>query len=202
MLAQPKALDFWKLTKPRIMLMIVLTTLVGFYLGLRGTFDFARLLHTLIGTALTAGGASALNMLLERDVDARMRRTRNRPLPAGQLKPGEALAFGLLFAMLGVLYLALVINRLAGWLAVATLGLYLGVYTPLKRKSTKLSPQEDAQFFAYIALFIGYGIAYLGAEATLALRPHPIHWLVAGIGAVVVGGLVYAITLWRLTHRG
>ncbi|MGH2521420.1 MAG: heme o synthase [Anaerolineales bacterium] len=135
-LARPKALDFWELTKPRITLMIVLTTLVGFYLGSTAAFDFARLLHTLIGTALTAGGASALNMLLERDVDARMRRTHNRPLPAGRLKPGEALAFGVLLSAAGMLYLTLMVNRLSGLLGTVTLILYLFGYTPLKRKTS------------------------------------------------------------------
>ncbi|MGH2523990.1 MAG: heme o synthase [Anaerolineales bacterium] len=135
-LARPKAADFWELTKPRITLMIVLTALVGFYLGSQGVFDFSRLLRTLLGTALAAGGASALNMLLERDVDARMRRTRNRPLPAGRLKPGEALAFGMFLAAAGGLYLALAVNYLSGLLAVVTLISYLLVYTPLKRKTS------------------------------------------------------------------
>ena len=135
-LARSKAADFWELTKPRITLLVVLTALAGFYLGVRGAPDLGRLLNTLIGTALTAAGASALNMLLERDVDARMRRTRNRPLPAGRLKPGEALAFGVLLAAAGVLYLTLTVNRLSGLLAAATLVTYLFVYTPLKRKTS------------------------------------------------------------------
>ena len=130
-----RALDFWELTKPRITLLILLTTLVGFYLGARDALDWSRLPHTLLGTALASAGASALNMVLEREADAKMRRTRNRPLPAGRLKPGEALAFGVALSAMGVLYLTLMVNRLAGALAAAALASYLFVYTPLKRRT-------------------------------------------------------------------
>jgi len=71
-----------------------------------------------------------------------------------------------------------------------------------KRKSTKITPQEDAQSVGMFALFGGFAVAYLGAEAVLAVQPHPYHWLVAGIGAAVAGGLGYGITVWRLTRRG
>jgi len=135
-LSRSKLLDFWELTKPRITLVIGLTTLVGFFLGSRGALDGARLAHTLIGTALTAAGASALNMVLERELDAKMRRTRNRPLPAGRLQFGEALIFGIVLAASGVLYLTLATNRLAGLLAALTLSAYLFAYTPLKRHTS------------------------------------------------------------------
>jgi len=134
-LVRPKALDFWELTKPRIMLLIVLTTLAGFYLGAPDASDPARLLNTLLGTALASAGASALNMVLEREADAQMRRTRNRPLPAGRLQPGEALTFGVLLGAAGVLYLTFVVNPLTGLLAAAAIASYLLVYTPLKRKT-------------------------------------------------------------------
>src|SRR5205807_6982408 len=75
------------LFKARLTLLVLLTTLVGFYLGTRGAVDYLRLLHTLAGTALLAAGASALNQLLERDLDAKMRRTQNRPLPSGRMQP-------------------------------------------------------------------------------------------------------------------
>jgi len=94
------------------------------------------LAHTLIGTALTAAGASALNMVLERELDAKMRRTRNRPLPAGRLQFGEALIFGVALAASGVLYLTLATNQLAGLLAAVTLSSYLFAYTPLKRHTS------------------------------------------------------------------
>jgi len=135
-LSRSKLLDFWELTKPRITLVIGLTTLVGFFLGARGVLDAARLAHTLIGTALTAAGASALNMVLERELDAKMRRTRNRPLPAGRLQFGEALIFGVALAASGVLYLTLATNQLAGLLAAVTLSSYLFAYTPLKRHTS------------------------------------------------------------------
>jgi protoheme IX farnesyltransferase len=110
--------------------------MVGFYIGSPDALDFGRLLHLLFGTALVAGGASALNMVLERDLDARMRRTRHRPLPAGRLKPGEALVFSVLLAVAGILYLTLLVNQLTGLLAAATVGSYAFVYTPLKRKTS------------------------------------------------------------------
>lgn len=79
-----RAADFVLLMKPGILTMVLLTTFVGFYLGLRSTPDYATLLHVLVGTALAAGGTLALNQFLERDTDARMVRTRLRPLPAGR----------------------------------------------------------------------------------------------------------------------
>jgi protoheme IX farnesyltransferase len=132
-LSRSKLLDFWELTKPRITLVIALTTLAGFFLGSRGSLDAGRLAHTLIGTVLTAAGAGALNMVLERDWDAKMRRTRNRPLPAGRLHPRAALIFGIVLGAAGVIYLTLTTNWLAGVIAGVTLGAYLFAYTPLKR---------------------------------------------------------------------
>src|SRR6185436_20183669 len=112
--SRSKLLDFWELTKPRITLVIVLTTLVGFFLGSRDSLNAGLLAQTLIGTALTAAGASTLNMVLERDWDAKMRRTRNRPLPAGRLQPRAALIFGIMLAATGVIYLTLTTNWLSG----------------------------------------------------------------------------------------
>ena len=88
--------DFLALAKPRVVLMVVLTTLVGYYLGASSDLDVLRLVHLLVGTALAAGGTLALNQFLERDVDAQMLRTRTRPLPDGRLQPVEAAAFGTL----------------------------------------------------------------------------------------------------------
>ena len=81
-----RAADFIELTKPRVVLMILVTTLVGFYLGTRGAFDYALLMHTLFGTALSAAGTLALNQFLERETDGLMERTRRRPLPTGDRK--------------------------------------------------------------------------------------------------------------------
>ncbi len=125
--------DYMALTKPRIALFVALSTAVGFVLG--GSPDLARLLHTLLATLVIAGGAAVLNQFLERDLDARMRRTENRPLPAGRLQPEEAYVFGLLLSALGILYMGMVVNWLAGILAGLTSGIYLFLYTPLKQKT-------------------------------------------------------------------
>lgn len=128
--------DYLELTKPRVTLMVVLTALFGFYLGAQGEMDLILLLHTLLGTALVAGGTSALNQYFERDLDAKMRRTRHRPLPAGRLTPGAALAFGVSISVLGIAYLILLVNTLTGLLAAITLISYVFLYTPLKQKSS------------------------------------------------------------------
>ncbi|MGQ0644161.1 MAG: heme o synthase [Elusimicrobiota bacterium] len=127
--------DYFTLTKPGISFMTGVTALAGFVLGSRGELDFTRLFHTVTGTFLVSAGACALNMLLEIDVDARMRRTEGRPLPAGRLKPGEALLFGSLLAAGGLVYLAGWVNLLTAFLAGVTLSLYLYLYTPLKKIS-------------------------------------------------------------------
>ena len=98
-----QAVDFLALTRPRVALMVLVTTFVGFYLGSSGAVDAFLLLKTLLGMALAAGGTLTLNQYLERDVDARMERTRLRPLPDGRLQPPEALIFGAL--ALGIAFL-------------------------------------------------------------------------------------------------
>lgn len=128
--------DFLELTKPRITLMVGVTTLVGFLLASRGGADPWVLLATLLGTALLGSGASALNQVLEVDADSRMRRTENRPLPAGRLDAETALAFGAALSITGMLLLALAVNLLTAALGALTLTGYVFVYTPLKRKST------------------------------------------------------------------
>lgn len=128
--------DYFALTKPRVTLMVVLTALFGFYLGAQGEMDYILLFHTLLGTALVAGGTSALNQYFERDLDAKMLRTRHRPLPAGRLTPGAALAFGVSISVLGIVYLILLVNALTGLLAAITLISYVFLYTPLKQKSS------------------------------------------------------------------
>ncbi|HEY8514263.1 MAG TPA: heme o synthase [Candidatus Binatia bacterium] len=128
--------DYVELAKPRITLMVVLTTAAGFYLGARPSVDFLALLHTLLGTSLVASAASALNQVLERDTDARMERTRTRPIPAGRIEPGTALGFGIALAIIGGVYLAAAVNVLTATVGIVTLLLYVLVYTPLKRYSS------------------------------------------------------------------
>jgi protoheme IX farnesyltransferase len=124
------------LVKARLTALVLLTTLVGLYLGMSGPMDYAVLFHTLLGTGLVAGGAAALNQLLEREHDARMRRTENRPLPSGRLQPETVLVFGVLISTVGLGWLAWQVNYLTSFLGAITLASYLFVYTPLKRVTT------------------------------------------------------------------
>jgi len=125
--------DYLALAKPRVVLMVLVTTLVGYYLGSAGTPRLGPLLQTLVGTALAAAGTLALNQLVERDVDARMARTRHRPLPDGRLQPGEALVFGAALLAAGLTHLALLVGPLPATVTAAIAVVYLLLYTPLKR---------------------------------------------------------------------
>ncbi len=128
------------LTKPRIVVMVLITVATGFWLGARTVLLPSRslgpLLATLIGTGLVAGGASAWNQLLERSRDLRMRRTAGRPLPNRRLTPTEAALFGTALGTLGTLILAVGANPLSAAVAGVTLVLYVAVYTPLKPITT------------------------------------------------------------------
>ena len=171
--------DYLALTRPRVVLMVLVTTFVGFYLGSPRVLDWSRLLQTLIGTALAAGGTLALNQYLERDVDARMERTRFRPLPDGRVKPIEALGFGAALAIGGPLYLALSVNAWSGLITAIIVCSYLFVYTPLKQKSSLCS-------------IVG---AIPGA------LPPVIGWVAAsgdlGLGAWILFAILF---LWQLPH--
>jgi len=134
--ARERAADFLELTKPRVTSLVLVTTLVGFYLGSKGPLDVALLLNTLLGTALVAAGTSALNQYVEREEDGRMLRTRRRPLPAGRLDPGHALLFAAVISVAGLLHLVLTVNLVTAGLAALTLLSYVFVYTPLKRITT------------------------------------------------------------------
>src|SRR3954463_8855452 len=130
--------DYWALTKPEVNFLILITTLVGFYLGCGSEarpFSFIPLFNTLLGTLLVASGTGTLNQYIERKFDAQRRRTARRPAAAGRLKPAAVLAFGIALAGLGTLYLAIAVNPLSSVLAILTLLTYLFVYTPLKRKT-------------------------------------------------------------------
>ncbi len=131
-----RAADYLELTKPNIVAMILVTVAAGFYLGAEGALDVVLLVHTLVGSALVAGGSNALNQILERKIDARMRRTENRPLPAGRLGVSRATVFAWGLGLSGVAYLAAMTNPTVTFLAAATLGSYVFVYTPLKRKTS------------------------------------------------------------------
>jgi protoheme IX farnesyltransferase len=124
--------DYLALTKPRVVAMVLVTTLVGYYLGSPGALALGPLLHALAGTALAAAGTLALNQLMERDVDARMERTRHRPLPDGRLQPAEAFVVGAGLLLAGLGWLALGTYPLTALVTAAIAATYLLVYTPLK----------------------------------------------------------------------
>jgi protoheme IX farnesyltransferase len=126
--------DFVALTKPRVNLLVLVTTVIGFHLGNRGgTTDLALLVNTVVGTFLVASGAAAFNQVLERDVDARMHRTMMRPLPDRRITLLDATLFAVALSVIGVLQLAFGANGLAASVAAITLASYVLVYTPLKR---------------------------------------------------------------------
>ncbi len=137
--AQPEWLarlaDYWTLTKPEVNFLVLVSTLVGFYLAAHGSINGWLLFHTLLGTLLVASGTGTLNQALERRTDAFMRRTANRPLPAGRLSPRAALGFGILLSIAGGTELWIAANPLTSALALATLATYLIFYTPLKRRT-------------------------------------------------------------------
>ena len=132
-LARPRAADYVELAKPRVAVLVLFTVGAGVLLASGRDFQLLMLLHTVLGTALVAAGASAFNQLFERHSDARMHRTENRPLPAGRLQPLEVAVFGTLLALGGVAYLALLLpTPWAALVAALTFVGYAFVYTPLK----------------------------------------------------------------------
>ncbi|MCZ6691739.1 MAG: heme o synthase [Planctomycetota bacterium] len=137
-IARARVADYVEMTKPGIALTVLFTALVGFVLASQAGLAVASLVHVLFGVALVAGGASALNQVLERDTDSLMRRTERRPLPSGRVLPGEGMAFGVALSIGGVIHLAIWTNILCSLLAAATVVGYVWIYTPLK-KVTPLS---------------------------------------------------------------
>ena len=130
-----RAADFLALTKPRLNLLVVATTLAGYYLG-ADSWDPALLASTVVGTALVAGGAAAFNEIIERDTDGLMRRTRTRPLPGGRMRVSTAVWFAVGLSIAGLALLATGANGLAAGVAAATLLSYALIYTPLKAKTS------------------------------------------------------------------
>ncbi|MPZ17235.1 MAG: protoheme IX farnesyltransferase [Luteitalea sp.] len=177
--AQGRAADYLELAKPRLNLLVIATTAAAYCLGARGAIEMAPLLHTIVGTALVAGGASAFNMLLERDVDALMARTRNRPLPAGRIGVVEAGAFAAAISAMGLVQLALFVNGLAAGIALATHLSYVLVYTPLKSRTS-------------LATVVG---------AVPGALPALIGWAAATNSLSREGWLLFAIVfLWQMPH--
>lgn len=127
--------SYYGMTKPNITLSVVITTVWGFYFAKGGIFDFGLLLWTLVGTAMACGGSSVLNQYIERDVDALMQRTKNRPIPKGVITANDALIFGLILVLGGVFTLVIKVNLLTAFLCLLTSFLYVLVYTPMKRLS-------------------------------------------------------------------
>lgn len=171
--------DYLELTKPRVTLMVVITMAFGYYLGSRGAMDWMLLLHALLGTTLVAGGTSALNQYWERDLDAKMQRTKNRPLPSGRLQPRDALIFGVIISLAGIVHLLVMINALTALLAAATLISYVFLYTPLKQKNS-------------LSTIVG---AVPGALPPLG------GWTAARNDLSIEGWILFAILfIWQLPH--
>ena len=134
--APTRGADFISLTKPRLNFLVILTTLAAYYLGSDERSTLVQLMHTLIGTALVAGGASALNQVWERDTDRLMARTRSRPLPDLRLSASVAMGFGLALTIVGVVELWAFVNMRAALVATLTTVTYLLLYTPMKLRTS------------------------------------------------------------------
>ena len=123
---------FFELSKPNILSLVLVATFLGYYLGNLGMGSIEILFYTLLGTSMTASGSGALNHYLERDADAYMTRTKNRPLPAKLISPIKVLIIGICMVVIGTVLLLVKVNMLTGFLALLTAFLYTLVYTPLK----------------------------------------------------------------------
>ena len=177
--ARSRASDFVAIAKPRLNTLVVASSLAGYVMGGGELSNASRVILTVVGTALVAGGASAFNQVMERSTDALMRRTRSRPLPDGRLQPGESLVFAALSSIAGLVILAAGVSPIASAVALSTLLTYVLVYTPLKRRTS-------------LATVIG---AIPGA------LPPVIGWSAArgelSQGAWVLFGIVF---LWQMPH--
>jgi protoheme IX farnesyltransferase len=171
--------DYLTLVKPRLNFLVLVTTMAAFYLGSAGELPLLLTIHTILGTALVAGGASALNQFSEKDTDGLMRRTRLRPLPDLRMHPKDALWFGVLLSAIGVAELAVGVNVLTALVAAATLLSYVLLYTPLKRR-TSLSTIAGAIPGALPAL-----IGWTAATNTLSIEG----WTLFGI-----------VFMWQMPH--
>lgn len=171
--------DYLELSKARIVLMVLVTTAAGFLIGSFGNPDMTLFLHVLVGTAFVAAGTNALNQYVERDLDAKMNRTRTRPLPEGRITPRAAFGYAVAVVILGSLYLAVTVNILTSLLGLATLFSYLFAYTPLKLKTT-------------LSTIVG---------AVPGAIPPLMGWSAARGSLDYGAGLLFAILfLWQLPH--
>lgn len=163
--ARERAAAYLELTKPRITFLIVLTAAAGFALASSARIDYTGLLRSMLGIALLSSGIATINQYMERDLDALMRRTANRPLPSGKLLPWEALAFGVSLIVLAEAYLAVLVNPLTALLGLTVIAGYLFAYTPLKTRTT-LSTMVGA-FPGAVPPLIGWAAARgtIGLEA-------------------------------------
>jgi len=177
--AQARSRDFVALAKPRLNLLVVASTLVGYAMADGGALGALRVGGLLLGTGLVAGGASAFNQVVERDLDALMKRTRLRPLPDQRLQPVEGLLFGSAITLAGLLLIVASANLLAATVALATLLSYVAVYTPLKRRSS---------FGTVIGAIPGALPPIIGWAASSGSLP-PQAWTLFGI-----------MFLWQLPH--
>ena len=132
-IAKSRLSIYAELSKLNILSLVLIATILGYYLGSSGLISWKRLFITLLGTALTASGSGALNHYLERETDKFMVRTKNRPLPAGLIKPAEVMNYGVLMVLAGIMILVIQVNMLTGFIALLTAFLYIVVYTPLKK---------------------------------------------------------------------
>ena len=164
--------DYLELTKPRLLFMVLLSTMVGFYLGTSGLVRYSLTLATLFGTMLVGGGSMVLNQFLERDSDAKMVRTQNRPIPQGRLHPNEALAFGVAMSIGGFLLFVFFVNWASTFFAFTTWATYLFVYTPLKKK-TSLSTIAGAFPGAFPVL-----IGWAAARGSVSFEPALLFFIV------------------------
>lgn len=128
--------DYLELAKPEVLSLILVATLAGFYMASEGGMNLLLLFHTLIGTGLLAAGTGTLNQVWERKADGRMRRTAQRPLPAGRMPTGLALGYGAVLSTTGTAYLYALVNPLTALLGLLTLASYLLLYTPLKSRTS------------------------------------------------------------------
>jgi heme o synthase len=171
--------DYLALAKPRLNLLVLMTTCAGLYLASPSGLPLDVVIHTLVGTALVAGGAAALNQAWERQTDALMRRTRGRPMPAGRLTVGEGTGFGIALAAIGLAQLAFGVNLVSAAVAAATLISYVLIYTPLKRRTS-------------LATLVG---------AVPGALPPVIGWAAAtnaiSLEALVLFGIVF---FWQMPH--
>ena len=127
---------YTELTKAKLSILVLLTTVAGFVLGSARSIDVSALLWTVLGTAFAAAGSSGLNQLWEKDLDAKMERTRTRPLPSGRVGSGHVIVLSLALSLSGVGILALRVNLLTAFLAALTIVLYIFFYTPLKTRTS------------------------------------------------------------------